>query len=591
MAATNREKQIAEAEELLGDRVAEVGFAKGLFFGRFLNRKLLPFPDLSHDVEVERLGDELRQFCLDQIDPVAIDREAMIPQKVVEGLGRLGVLGACLPKSCGGLGLSQTAYCRLLEVLGGHCASTALFVNAHHSIGPRAIVLFGTLEQQVKWLPNLASGRWISAFALTEPQAGSDAGNVQTTATPSSDGRGYVLNGEKRWITNGSLAQVLTVMARTPVPGSTETKITAFIVTPDMPGFEVTEARMPKCGVRGTATSRLAFRDMFVPHENVLGQLGKGLKVALTVLDFGRTTFGATCTGAAKFCAQRAAQHAATRIQFGQPIGEFELVKEKLAFMNAGIFAMEAATYLTASLIDSGHDDYMLETAMLKVFATDTLWRIINDTIQIFGGKAYFTDEPYERMMRDARINMIGEGANDVLRAFVALVALRDVGMELQSVLAALKRPLKHFGKLSDFLGRRVESLFRAPDVSVTHAVLEPDAQRLGKLVAHFGANVERLLRVYREGIVDREYQLGRIGESAIELYVSACVLRKLEATLDQRDHGTTAPHDGAPSGYGNSIAGRYYLRCAERRIRGHLAALWDNDDHLTTETADLLLP
>jgi acyl-CoA dehydrogenase family member 9 len=591
MAATNREKQIAEAEELLGDRLAEIGFAKGLYFGRFLNRKLLPYPDLAHDADTMRRVDELRQFCRERVDPVAIDREAMIPQQVVDGLGQLGTLGACLPKSCGGLGLSQTAYCRLLEVLGGHCASTALFVNAHHSIGPRAIVLFGTPEQQAKWLPNLASGRWISAFALTEPQAGSDAGNVQTQANPTPDGRGFVLNGEKRWITNGSLAQVLTVMARTPVPGSAETKITAFIVTPDMPGFEVTEARMPKCGVRGTATSRLAFHDMFVPRENVLGQLGKGLKVALTVLDFGRTTFGATCTGAAKYCAERAAKHAATRVQFGQPIEQFELVKEKLAYMNAGIFAIEAATYMTAALIDSGHDDYMLETAMIKVFATDVLWRIINDTIQIFGGKAYFTDEPYERMMRDARINMIGEGANDVLRAFVALVGMRDVGLELQSVVAAFKRPLKHFGKISDFVGRRVESLFRPPEVMVAHAELEPDGQRLGKLVARFSSNVERLLRVHREAIVDQEYQLGRIGEAAIELYVSACALRRLDAVLEHADHGGTIATNGEAKTRSDLIVGRHYLRTAERRVQAQLAALWDNDDRSTTQTADLLLP
>ncbi len=240
----------------------------------------------------------------------------------------LGMLGACVPKECGGRGLTQTQYCRLLEVLGGHCASTALFVNAHHSIGPRAIVLFGTPEQKQQYLPKLASGEWISAFALTEPEAGSDAANVQTTATPTDDGRGYLLNGQKRWITNGGIAQVLTVMARTPVnslspgeragvrgdrqPKTAESKITAFLVTPDMPGFEVVEARMPKCGVRGSATGRLAFHDMFVPKENILGQLGKGLRVALTVLDFGRVTFGATCTGAAKFCLQRAAEHAAT---------------------------------------------------------------------------------------------------------------------------------------------------------------------------------------------------------------------------------------------------------------------------------------
>ncbi|HEY2881076.1 MAG TPA: acyl-CoA dehydrogenase family protein, partial [Pirellulales bacterium] len=332
-----REQQLAEAEELLGDRLQKVGFAKGLYFGAFAGDKLLDYPDLPADAATKAMADELRQFCQAEIDPVAIDREAMIPQRVIDGLGRLGMLGACVPTDCGGRGLSQSQYCRLLEVLGGHCASTALFVNAHHSIGPRALVLFGTPEQQRKYLPKMASGEWISAFALTEPEAGSDAANVQTTATPTDDGRGYILNGQKRWITNGGIAQALTVMARTPVNSSLSpweragvrvpeskspngrqsttnnqlaanksSQITAFLVTPDMPGFEVVEARMQKLGVRGSATGRLKFNNMFVPKENILGPLGKGLRVALTVLDFGRVTFGATCTGAAKFCLQRA---------------------------------------------------------------------------------------------------------------------------------------------------------------------------------------------------------------------------------------------------------------------------------------------
>ncbi len=583
MADTLREKQIAQAEEMLGDRLAKASFAKGLFFGRFLNEKLPSFPEAGPDDPIHQIEESLRRYCQEHVDPVAIDREAIIPQPVIEGLGKLGVLGACLPKECGGMGMSQTDYCRILEVLGGHCASTALFVNAHHSIGPRALVLFGTAEQQKKWLPNLASGEWISAFALTEPEAGSDAANVQTTATPTADGRGYLLNGTKRWITNGGIAQVLTVMARTPVPGAKETKITAFIVTPDMPGFEVVEARMPKCGVRGTATSRLAFHDMFVPRENILGQMGKGLKVALTVLDFGRTTFGATCTGAAKYCIQRASKHASTRVQFGQAIGNFELVKEKLAYMAAGAFAMESATYVTAHAIDEGHDDYMLETAILKVFATDVLWRIITDTFQIFGGKAYFNDEPFERMMRDARINTIGEGANEVLRAFVAGVGLRDVGLELQGVLTAMKRPLKNLGKLTGFVGQRLESMFRPPEVRVSEAELQPDAERLGRLVAKFASNIERLLRKYREDIIDREYHLGRIGDVAIELYVSSCVIRRLEAQLGHS-------HNGDSHIRNDLITGRYYLRMAERRILANLAALWDNDDSQTTEVANLLL-
>lgn len=583
MSNAQREKQIAAAEELLGDRLDRLGFAKGLYYGRFLHRRLLPYPGFDAPPEAAALVERLRRFCAERIDPVQIDRDAEIPPSVVAGLGQLGVLGACLPKSCGGLELSQTNYCRLLEVLGGHCASTALFVNAHHSIGPRALVLFGTPQQQQRWLPKLASGEWISAFALTEPEAGSDAANVQTQAAPTADGRGYVLNGTKRWITNGGIAQVLTVMARTPVPGQQETKITAFLVTPDMPGFQVLEKRMSKVGVRGSATARLAFENMFVPKENILGPLGKGLKIALTVLDFGRTTFGASCTGAAKFCVAKAAAHASTRVQFGQTLGSFEMVKDKLAYMQAGTFAMESATYQTAALIDSGDDDYMLETAMLKVFATEALWKIINDTFQIYGGKAYFTDEPFERMMRDARINMIGEGANDVLRAFIAAVGLRDVGLELKGVLEALWNPIGNFTRLGSFATRRLGAMLTAPPVEVRTTELEADAARLGKLIGEFGSHVEALLRRHQEEIIDRQYQMGRVADAAIELYVSSCVLNRLDLLC--RD-----PHVPEADRLSGLRVGRYYLRTAARRIRRSLADLWDNDDEATTHVADALL-
>lgn len=583
MKTADRDKQIAEAEELLGDSLKGVGYAKGLYFGMLLNAKRPAYPDYHLDESTNRLVDETRRFCQTQIDPVRIDREADIPPAVIQGLGKLGLLGACLPKQFGGLGMTQAAYCRLLEVLGGHCASTALFVNAHHSIGPRALVLFGTAEQQQRWLAKMASGEWISAFALTEPEAGSDAANVQTKATPTPDGKGYLLNGQKRWITNGGIAQVLTVMARTPVPGSDETKITAFLVTPDMPGFEVVEARMPKCGVRGSATARLAFHNMFVPKENILGQPGKGLKVALTVLDFGRTTFGATCTGAAKYCIGRAVAHANTRVQFGETLGSFELVQEKLAYMSAATFAMEAATYQTAALIDSGVDDYMLETAMLKVFATECLWRIINDTFQIYGGKAYFTDEPFERMMRDARINMIGEGANDVLRVFVALVGMRDVGLELKGVLEALMSPFQHLGKLGSFTARRLGGLFARPIYEAHHSQLSEDGESLGRLVSQFGSQIEKLLRTYQESVLDRQYQLGRIADAAIELYVSSCVLSRLDYVLGDESQSESQQRR-------QLNVGRYYLQTAARRIRRSLADLWDNDDERTSEIARMVL-
>jgi alkylation response protein AidB-like acyl-CoA dehydrogenase len=578
----DHEQQMAQAEEVIGDSINEIGFAKGLFFGDYLGSKLLPYPDLDRDPRADRMVADLKQFCREHVDAAAIDQGAEIPQHVIDGLGKLGILGACLPQEFGGGGFSQTSYCRMIEVIGGHCGSTALFVNAHHSIGPRALVLFGTREQQAEALPKMATGEWISAFALTEPEAGSDAANVQTMATPTTDGKGYLLNGQKRWITNGGVAHGLTVMARTPVPASKETKITAFLVTPDMPGFEVVEKRMAKCGVRGSATGRLAFHDMFVPKENILGELGKGLRVALTVLDFGRTTFGASCTGAAKFCIEQATKHALARVQFGQPLANFELVKEKLAYMQAGAYAMESATYQTAALIDSGEGDFMLETAMLKVFSTDVLWRIINDTIQIFGGKAYFSDEPYERMMRDARINMIGEGANDVLRVFTALVGMRDVGLELKSVLDAAKSPLRNLGKLSGFAGRKIEAFFSSPAVDVNHYELESDALRLGKVIGAFGSEVESALRHYREGILDRQFQLARIADSANELYVCACVLRRLDKMLG------AGPLDAARKL--ELETGRYYLTTAERRIHHNLDNLWVNDDDETTRLADMLL-
>lgn len=464
MAATNstvaqdertraRERQVKQAEELLFSGPQRHGVAKGFFEGRFVADWVLPYPQLaaSERAKVDEALAELRRFCDASLDPEAIDRQADIPRSVIDGLGRLGVLGMTAPESVGGRGFSQLAYCKILEELGSRCSSTSIFVNAHHSIGMRALLLFGTDEQKRRWLPSLVSGASLAAFALTEPEAGSDAANVQTTATPSADGTHYILNGEKRYISNGAIAGVLTVMARTPVPGREGTAVTAFLVTPDMPGFRVVEPRMEKLGIRGTATAKLAFENMAVPAENILGPLGKGLKVALTVLDFGRTTFGACCTGLAKSCLALAVRHANTRRQFGRTLGEFELVQSKIGRMAADAYAMEAMTTVTASLIDRGLEDYMLETAILKVWSTEALWQIVNDAFQIHGGAAYFTDHPMERILRDARINQIGEGANEVLTSFIAMVGMRGPGERLRDVHDAAHRPFANLGVIGRF--------------------------------------------------------------------------------------------------------------------------------------------
>src|SRR5258708_34937712 len=468
---TERQKEIHQAEKLLFAGPQALGFAKGLFQGHFVSDWVMPYPRIpaAQEAELNKSLAELRQFLDQRLDPVEIDRQADIPREVIDGLGRVGVLGATASVEYGGRGFTQMANCKLLEEIGCRCASTSVFVNAHHSIGIRALVLFGTHEQKQKWLPKLVTREQLGAFALTEREAGSDAANVQMQARPTQDGSHFILNGEKRYITNAGIAHVLTVMARTPVPGKAgKTSITAFLVTPDMPGFEILDARMPKMGIRGTATGRFAMRNVKVPKENILGPPGKGLKVALTVLDFGRTTFGACCTGAAKTCLELAVKHANTRKQFNKTLGNFHLVKKKIAHIAADAYAMEAMTTISASLIDRGLEDYMLETAMLKVFTTERLWECINDAFQIYGGSAYFVDLPLERVVRDTRINQIGEGSNEVLTSFIALVGMRGPGMEFKEIYDTMMKPSRDRMSKASAAGKiRLRTTIRVPDVLV----------------------------------------------------------------------------------------------------------------------------
>jgi acyl-CoA dehydrogenase family member 9 len=592
LSAAQLDQQKKQAEELLFSGPDTLGFVKGLFFGHFNARFVFPYPQLAPEAQatVDQAVAKMRKFCDERIDPFAIDRDKDIPRSVIDGLAEAGVLGMSAPPEYGGQGFSQQAYTQVMEVLGGHDSSTAVFVNAHHSIGIRALLLFGTPEQKSLWLPDLVAGRKLAAFALTEPQAGSDASNVQTMATPTEDGSTYILNGEKRYITNAAIADVLTVMARTPAPSPgkpDDTRITAFLVTPDMAGFEVAEARADKCGIRGTATGRLRFTNMRVPKENVLGPVGKGLRVALTVLDFGRTTFGASCTGAARACLQSAARHAKSRVQFQQPLAEFELVQKKIAFIAAHAFAMGAATNVCAALIDSGAEDYMLETAILKVFATEHLWTCVYECMQVLGGASYFTDRPEERWMRDARINTIGEGANEVLKAFVAVVGCRGPGMKLD---AMRKRPAANLHRLAGYgvgyLWRKTP-LASGPAIPVESAELQAAASRLAGQVKRLGTALPMVfLRAGTEArFIQSQLVHERLADIAIDLYVSACVLSRLDHMLRTRP-GAIRPEDFA----GELEAGKYFLTLASRRIEDRFAALTDNDDAATVRAANAVL-
>jgi acyl-CoA dehydrogenase family member 9 len=580
-----RQKEIRQAEELLFSGHQELGFAKGLFLGNFVADWAMPYPPLSsaQEAEVDRAIAELREFLDEHLDPEEIDRQADIPHHVIEGLGRVGVLGMTAPKEVGGRGFSQMQYCKVLEEIGARCASTAVFTNAHHSIGIRALLLFGTKEQQEKWLPRLMNGDQLAAFALTEREAGSDAANVQMTATPTGDGSAYILNGEKRYITNAAIAQVLTVMARTPVPGKKDKDaITAFLVTPEMEGFEMIEPRMAKLGIRGTATGRFRLNNVRVPKENILGPLGKGLRVALTVLDFGRTTFGACCTGAAKTCLRMAVEHANSRKQFNKTLGNFDLVKKKIARMAADVYAMEAMTQVTASLIDRGLEDYMIETAMLKVFTTERLWDAVNDCFQIHGGSAYFDDSPLGRMLRDARINQIGEGSNEVLTSFIALVGMRGPGMEFKEIYDTMLKPSRGLSKAWDAGLKRLSAAVKVPEVPVRNDRLKGYAGQLGRLVWRFNFAVDKALITYREPVMEMQLIQERIAIAAMELFATTCVLSRWDSELTAVEKNGEHRNDHA--------AADLFVRRSLRKTREALRDLGDNDDRALMKTADAIL-
>lgn len=544
------------AEELLFSEKKKPSFAKELFFGRFDGTNVLPFPWPTEEErrEADAYVAKVQKFADEFIDPVKIDREAKIPRSVIEGLGELGLLSLTIPKEHGGLGLSQYTYCRAMEVIAGKCAATALFINAHQSVGLKALVLFGTKEQQAKWLPRLAKGKSLAAFSLTEANAGSDAAGVETKASYNPVKKTYSISGRKQWTTNGSIADILTVMARTP-----DGKITAFIVTPDMPGFKVLDAALDKVGMRGSTTSNLLFENVEVPEANILGPMGGGLKVCLTVLDYGRTTFGATCTGVAKDLIKRARHQAINRFQFKRPLGSFELVKEKIARMYALCYAMESTTLLTAGLVDKGVEDIMLESAILKVFNSDAAWEILYDTMQIYGGRSFFTDAPFERNMRDARLNMIGEGSNEVLRAFIGAVGMRDVGMELKS--------FKDNWQWKEALTAASRYL-QAPKISTKK--MQAEARLLENLILSFGRAVVRMLASYKEEVVEHQLDLNRIAEAVMAIYTMTAVISRLEAEDNE-----------------NLEIGQYYCKIAYRKAKKNLDLLFDPLDETTVQLAD----
>ena len=568
----------------------QLSFGKALFFGEILEDQIFPYPTVPAETRetVGTMIDAIDKF-MSGVDGAKLDRAGELPPELLASLKEMGLFGLLVPTEFGGLGLDNTGYARIMQQVASWDGSIAVTLGAHTSIGFKALLLFGTPEQRAKYLPRLATGELVAAFCLTEPGSGSDSFGMKTRAEKSADGSHYLLSGQKLWITNGGFADFFTVFAKTTPDTATEKgKVTAFLVTRDMGGV-TSGPHEDKMGIRASSTTAVYFDNVKVPAGNVIGGEGKGFKVAMSVLNHGRTGLGAGVVGGQRTLLKLALAHATERKQFGRPIADFGLVKDKLGRIATNIYVGESLCYLVSATIDRGGADYSLEGAATKIFNSEALWYAADEALQIAAGMGYMKEEPYERILRDARINRIFEGTNEILRLYVGLTGaqkpgeyLKGLGKELSH---ALSDPIKSLGLLRDYAERKVRQTVPSErlrtQITKAHPSLRMQVGWVENAVQELAALTESTLRKHGKEIVEKQFATRRMADIAIDLIAMLATISRTTALLEKRGE------DGAKREQQMCFA---FCSDAYRRIKSNLRAAGRNNDEELKAVADAML-